>query len=164
LIVSDNLPKGVQGFAYLNGIWATEPRYAFSLALALRQSLVEVANVRQARDGQQTKMELVCQYLTGPHFRQRVAAIVEKFEEMRSDLEKERTAMTRHWAKREMQIRTVIETTSGMYGDLQGIAGKALQEIESLSLPMIENRSEDERSNAAEGRGAARAFQRNRLS
>lgn len=149
LIVSDNLPKGVQGFAHVDGIWVTEPRYAFPLALALRQSLVEVANARQARDGQQTKMELVYQYLTGPHFRQRVAAIVEKFEEMRSDLEKERTAMTRLWAKREKQMRCVIEATSGMYGDLQGIAGNALEEIESLALPMIENRSEEERSSAA---------------
>jgi hypothetical protein len=144
LIVSNNLPKGVHGFEHVDGIWVTESRYAFPLALALRQTLVEVANARQTREGQQTKMELVYQYLTGPHFRQRVAAIVEKFEEMRSDLEKERTAMTRIWAKREKQIRGVIEATAGMYGDLQGIAGKALEEIEALSLPMIENQSDEE--------------------
>jgi len=94
-------------------------------------------------------MELVYQYLTGPHFRQRVAAIVEKFEEMRSDLEKERTATTRLWAKREKQIRGVIETTSGMYGDLQGIAGKALGEIEALSLPMIDHRIDEQDRTAA---------------
>ena len=34
----------------------------------------------------------------------------------------------------------VIESTAGMYGDLQGIAGKALQEIEGLDLPMIEGK------------------------
>jgi hypothetical protein len=150
LIVSNNLPKGVYGFDHVEGVWVTESRSAFPVALALRQMLVEVANARQVREGQQTKMELVYQYLTGPHFRQRVAAIVEKFEEMRSDLEKERTAMTRIWAKREKQIRGVIEATAGMYGDLQGIAGKALEEIEALSLPMIEHRSaEDDRTVAA---------------
>jgi hypothetical protein len=42
------------------------------------------------------------------------------------------------WAKREQQIRGVIESTAGMYGDLQGIAGTALQEIEGIALPMIE--------------------------
>jgi hypothetical protein len=144
LIVSNNLPRGVHGFDHVDGVWVTESRCAFPVALALRQMLLEVANARQVREGQQTKMELVYQYLTGPHFRQRVAAIVEKFEEMRSDLEKERTAMTRIWAKREKQIRGVIEATAGMYGDLQGIAGKALEEIEALSLPMIEHRSEEE--------------------
>ena len=37
--------------------------------------------------------------------------------------------MTRLWAKREAQIHGVIESTVGMYGDLQGIAGKALQVV-----------------------------------
>jgi hypothetical protein len=40
------------------------------------------------------------QYLTGPRFRHRVEAIVEKFGEMQSDLEKERKAMQKSWAKR----------------------------------------------------------------
>ena len=35
-------------------------------------------------------MELVYQYLTVPRFRHRVEAIVEKFEDMQSDLDKER--------------------------------------------------------------------------
>lgn len=46
--------------------------------------------------------------------------------------------MTKLWAKREGQIRTVVEATAGMYGDLQGIAGKTLQEIEGLELKVIE--------------------------
>jgi hypothetical protein len=75
-------------------------------------------------------MELVYQYLTGPRFRHRVEAIVEKFEDMQADLERERKTMTRLWAKREEQIKGVIETTVGMYGDLQGIAGRTMQEIE----------------------------------
>lgn len=47
--------------------------------------------------------------------------------------------MTRLWAKREAQIRGVIEATAGMYGDLQGIAGNALEEFDGISLPMIED-------------------------
>lgn len=41
------------------------------------------------------------------------------------------------WAKREEQIRGVIDTTAGFYGDLQGIAGKSLQEIAGHSLPAL---------------------------
>jgi hypothetical protein len=144
VIVSSVVPKGVYGFDYIDGIWVTEPRYAFPVAIALRHMLVEVAGVRHAREGQQTKMELVYDYLTGSHFRQRVAAIVEKFEDMQNDLDKERVAMSRIWAKREKQIRGVIEATAGMYGDLQGIAGKALEEIDALALRMIDYR--DDRS------------------
>lgn len=138
LLVSNVLPKGVIAFDHIDGVWVAEPRCALPVAIALRQSLLEIAKVRSAADGQQTKMELVYDYLTGPRFRHRVEAIVEKFSDMQEDLEKERKMMTRQWAKREAQIRGVIESTVGMYGDLQGIAGKALQEIEALSVPLLE--------------------------
>jgi len=84
-------------------------------------------------------MEMVYQYLTGPRFRQRIQAIVEKFADMQEDLDRERKTMTRLWAKREEQIRGVVESTAGMYGDLQGIAGKTLQEIDGLDVKMIES-------------------------
>jgi len=137
VLVSQVLPKGVETFGLIEGVWVTNPRSAVAVALALRYSLIEIANARQASEGQQTKMELVYQYLTGPRFRHRVQAIVEKFTDMHDDLDKERKTMTRLWAKREEQIRGVIDATAGMYGDLQGIAGKTLQEIEGLSLPAL---------------------------
>lgn len=71
-------------------------------------------------------------------FRHRVHAIVEKFSDMMEDLEKERKTTTRLWAKREQQLRCAIESTAGMYGDLQGIAGKTLQEIEGLEIKLLE--------------------------
>jgi hypothetical protein len=82
-------------------------------------------------------MELVYTYLTGPTFRHRVEAMVEKFSDMREDLDRERRTMTRLWAKRESQIQGVLDATVGMYGDLQGIAGKALPEIAALELPLL---------------------------
>lgn len=143
LLISNALPKGVTAFDHVDGVWIAEHRCAIPVAIALRQSLIEIAKVRQAGDGQQTKMELVYEYLTGPRFRHRIEAIVEKFSDMQSDLDKERKATTRLWAKREAQIRGVVEATVGMYGDLQGIAGKALQEIEALSPPALEGPAYD---------------------
>lgn len=140
VLVSHALPKEIETFGHLNGVWITEPRFAMPLVIALRQTLIEVANTRHAQDGQGTKMELVYQYLTGPKFRHRVEAIVEKFSDMQADLDREKKAMTRLWAKREAQIQGVIESTVGMYGDLQGIAGRALQEIEGLEMPLIEEK------------------------
>jgi hypothetical protein len=142
LIVSNALPKGVHTFDRVDGVWVTESRCAIPVAIALRQSLIDIAAARQASEGQQTKMELVYQYLTGPRFRQRIEAIVERFSDMQSDLERERKAMTRLWAKREAQIRGVLEATAGMYGDLQGIAGKAFEEIDGIALPMIDNQAD----------------------
>ena len=146
LLVSEVLPKGVQSFDLIDGVWVAEPRCAMPLAMALRQALVDLTMARQAGEGQQTKMELVYQYLMGPRFKHRIEAIVEKFSDMHEDLEKERKQMTRMWAKREEQIRGVIESTAGMYGDLQGIAGRSLQEISGLSMPALGDGSEAEKA------------------
>jgi hypothetical protein len=134
VIISQVLPKEVETFGFVDGVWVAHPRVALPVAMSLRQTLIEVACARQASEGQQTKMDMVYQYLTGPRFRQRIQAIVEAFSSMREDLDRERKAITRQWAKREEQIDRVMQSTVGMYGDLQGIAGKTLQEIEGLEF------------------------------
>lgn len=139
IIVSQALPKDVETFEHIDGVWVTHPKAAIPVAVALRHSLVEVAMARSASEGQQTKMEMVYQYLTGPRFRHRVQAIVEAFSSMQEDLDKEKKAIMKQWAKREEQIERVMQATVGMYGDLQGIAGKTLQEIEGLSIEALEH-------------------------
>src|SRR6185295_16752534 len=134
VIISQALPKEVETFGLIDGVWIADPKIALPLALSLRQTLIEVASARQASEGQQTKMEMVYSYLTGPRFRQRVQAIVEAFSSMKEDLDREKKAIIRQWAKREEQIDRVMQATVGMYGDLQGIAGKTLQEIEGLEF------------------------------
>jgi hypothetical protein len=87
LIVSQALPKGLQGFDQIDGVWVTEPRCAVAVAIALRESLIALSAARLAGEGQQTKMELVYQYLTGPRFRHRIEAVVEHFSDMQADLD-----------------------------------------------------------------------------
>jgi hypothetical protein len=124
LIVSHALPKGLQTFDQIEGVWVTEPRCAVAVAIALRESLIALA--------------VMYQYLTGPRFRHRIEAVVERFTDMQADLDRERKTMMRLWAKREEQIRGVVESTAGLYGDLQGIAGRSLLEIDGLELPMLD--------------------------
>jgi hypothetical protein len=138
LIVSHTLPKGLQTFDYIDGIWVTDPKCAVAVAVALRESLLALSAARLAGEGQQTKMEMIYRYLTGPRFRHRIEAVVERFTEMQADLDRERKAMTRLWAKRQEQIHGVVETMAGLYGDLQGIAGRSLQEIDGLEVPLLD--------------------------
>ncbi len=147
VIVSHALPKGVETFELIDGIWVTHPRAALPVATILRQSLIDIGLMRQASTGQQTKTEMIYQYLTGPRFRHRVEAIVEAFSTLQEDLDKERKAIMKQWAKREQQIERVMNATVGMYGDLQGIAGKSLQEIEGLELKALPDDSESANNN-----------------
>lgn len=134
VLVSQALPDGVEAFDVIDGVWVAHPRVIIPVATILRNTLLQVCTAQLINEGQQTKAEMVYQYLTGPRFRQRVEAIVEAFSCMQEDLDKERKAIMKQWAKRSEQIERVMSATIGMYGDLQGIAGKSIQEIEGLSL------------------------------
>ena len=137
VLVSQALPDGIETFDVIDGVWVTHPRAILPVATILRHTLLQVSNARLISEGQQTKAEMVYQYLTGPRFKQRVEAIVEAFSSMQEDLDKERKAIMKQWAKRDEQIERVMNATVGMYGDLQGIAGKSIQEIEGLELPAL---------------------------
>jgi len=135
VLVSTVLPKDVDTFDQIDGVWIVHPRCILPIAMSLRNMLIEVTTARQAGEGQQTKMEMVYAYLTGPKFRLRVEALAEAFTSMNEDLFKEKKAVVKQWAKREEQINRMMGATVGMYGELQGIAGKTLGEIEGLALP-----------------------------
>lgn len=137
LILSQALPKEIETFDLIDGIWIAHPRCALPVAAALRKALIDMAALRGSQQGQQTKMEQVYEYLTGPRFKQRVEAVFEKFTDMRKDLDRERTFMQKQWSKRESQLLGVLESTSGLYGDLQGIAGRALPEIDDIETPLL---------------------------
>jgi hypothetical protein len=138
IVISQALPKEVEGFDLIENVWVAHPRFTVPLATVLRQSLIELATARKATEGQHTKMGMVYHYLTGPRFRQRVQGIVEAFSSMQDDLNKERRAIQKQWAKREEQLSRVMVATAGMYGDLHGIVGRTLQEIDGLNLKALE--------------------------
>jgi hypothetical protein len=137
VLVSQALPKGIDTFDIIDGVWVVHPRVVIPVATVLRQTLMQVSSARQASDDQQTKAELVYRYLTGSRFRQRVEAIVEAFTCMQTDLDRERTVIMKQWAKRQEQIERVIGATTGMYGDLQGLAGASISEIDGLDLEAL---------------------------
>jgi hypothetical protein len=89
LIVSQALPKGLQTFDLIDGVWVADPKCAIAVAVALRESLLALGAARLAGEGQQTKMEMIYGYLTGPRFRHRIEAVVERFTEMQADLDRE---------------------------------------------------------------------------
>ena len=64
-------------------------------------------------------------------------AVVEAFTAMRHDLDQERRAAERQWARRSRQIDAVTFNVSGMYGDLQGLV-PALPPIALLEVPEAE--------------------------
>ncbi|CAI3940656.1 Uncharacterized conserved protein [Commensalibacter communis] len=137
IIISHALPQNVETFECIEGVWVIHPKVILPVATLLRESLIQIHFARQSAKGQETKAGMIYDYLTGTRFRQRVEAIVEAFTSMQEDLNKEKKVITKQWAKREEQINRVMQSTIGMYGDLQGIVGQSLQEIEGLELDSL---------------------------
>lgn len=137
VIVSQAMPADVQHFNEVDGIWVSSLACTLPVATALRATLLQLAGQRRNADGQQTKSTLVYAYLTGPQFRGRIEAIAERWSEMQKDLADEKKATMKRWSKRESQLHTLIESTAGIYGDLQGIAGRDLAEIQALGDTLL---------------------------
>jgi hypothetical protein len=137
ILVTTSLPRGCTRFAIVDGVIVTDFACAAAVAGLVRANLFQLAQTRSAVINKDQKMELLYRYLSGVEFRQRVEAIVEAFERMREDLDQERSAAERQWAKRTKQIESVTFNISGMYGDLQGLV-PSLPSIERLELPAAE--------------------------
>jgi hypothetical protein len=121
----------------IDGVLVTDFTCAAPVAALLRSHLLQVAQARSAAANKGEKLELLHRYLSGVEFRHRVEAIVESFERMREDLDQERRAAERQWAKRTKQIESVTYNICGMYGDLQGLV-PSLPSISRLELPEAE--------------------------
>lgn len=136
-IVSQALPQDVKTFGCVDGVWVSRYDLAVPVAALLRYSIIAAHEAQVSSEGMHTKSELVYQYLSGPRFKQRIEAIIEAFTTMSDDLHREKKSIARAWAKREEQINRVVQSTAGMYGELQGIAGSSLSELKGLDFPQL---------------------------
>ncbi len=132
VIVTEALPADMTSFGLRDDIWVCTFAEFKALATLFRESLVRVGEVRIAQDNKGDKMKILYEYLTDIQFRQKIEAIVEAFRQMQDDLNKEKTQTYSRWARREKQIQQVVENTAGLYGDVRGIAGNAVKEIDAL--------------------------------
>lgn len=133
LVVTDP-PPGLESFMYKDGIWVVTRKMTTSLALALRYNLVKLNFEKLVNTGKNEKMEVLYGYITSMDFRHRIEAIVDAFGGMQEEIEREKRWFTTKWARQEKQLRRIVDNTQGLYGDLQGVIGKSLPEIQTLQV------------------------------
>lgn len=142
-IVTAAMPDGVDHIGECSNVWIANWTCVSGAALALRRVLIEAGQARLAADGRHSKMELVYSYLSGPEFRNRVQGLIEPYVEMEKDLQSEMRAWHSRLKKRRKQLDRAMMSMTGLYGDLQGIIGSSLKEIEGMDLLALAS-SEDE--------------------
>jgi hypothetical protein len=138
VIVSRELPEAARDMVCLEGVWVVRPRLAAPLASALRAAVLQVFAARRSAENQGEKMGRLYAFLTGVEFQNRIEAIVDNYNALQQEIEKEKRAAQIRWARQEKAIQAVIGNTYGLYGDLQGITGSELQ------IPLLEAAQEPE--------------------
>ncbi|MCL4338562.1 DUF2130 domain-containing protein [Patescibacteria group bacterium] len=145
VIITQILPDGINNFGIINNVWVGNFESVYGLSLVLRRSLLEITSAKYANINRQSKMDILYKYFTGVEFKQRLEAVLESYDAMKDDLEKEKRWFTLKWAKQDKNIRKVFDNLSGMYGDLQGMLGRSLPDVKGLDmLPSPDEKSADQ--------------------
>ena len=139
VIVSSVLPDGIHHFGIYRDIWVTDHDSVLPLTIALRAHMIELSKTRNSLKGKDEKMEVLYNYLISPEFKAKIENIVEAFQTMKDDLDREKRAMEKMWSSREKQLSRVIDNTARLYGDMQGLIGSKLGTVEYLELGGGEN-------------------------
>jgi len=139
VLVTTTLPREAEGpFSLIGDVWVVDWEVLRPIAEILRVFLMQTHQLKAANRGRTEKVELLYDYLCSSGFAQRVRAVVETFSAMRTDLQKEKSALQRAWAKREKQMERVTLNMYNVVGEIQAIAQEAVPElegIEELALP-----------------------------
>lgn len=135
VIVTEALPEGMTRFGEIEGVWICSFADFKSLAILLRSSLIRIGEVMSAQENRDSKMHLVYNYVTSIEFKQKLEGAFECYRDMQDDLNKEKALFASQWAKREKRLMRAMENLAALYGDVRGIAGGAVKEINGMELP-----------------------------
>ncbi len=143
VLVTTAMPKGVsESFCRMGDVWIVSPQVMRPVGETLRVILLESQRLKQVNTGRNEKMEQLYNYLASPQFAQRIRSMLESFETMRADLDAEKRAMQRIWAKRQAQIDRLTGSMTSVVGELQAIAQDQLSQLDDvLVLESIDDES-----------------------
>ncbi|WRB72897.1 DUF2130 domain-containing protein [Helicobacter pylori] len=134
VIVSEVLPKEMERMGLFEGVWVCSFEEFKGLSTVLREGVIQVSLAKKSQENKGDKVNLLYHYLTSSEFSMQVSAIIEGFEQLRAELEKEKNAMARIWKSREKQMEKVFEGTINMYGSIKGIMGNVIGQVKALEL------------------------------
>ena len=134
VIVTQTLPKDIQGCGLKDGIWVTDYPSAMTLIRTLRWGLVQVQLEKKVHQHAEQNAALLYGYVTSPEFRNRVVSIVKAHTNMREGIGKERRAMEKLWKLRETQIGIVEQNVMAVLGSIEGNSGHHLEGVGDLEL------------------------------
>lgn len=132
-IITQAMPNHIsQNIGNVSGIWVLTPEAVTPLSALLRKNLIDVAREKVVAVHKQTKAESLYDYVTSTAFTQNVERIVGVYLEMKAQIAKEAAASERNLKQRSTQVDMLLSGMSGIYGEMQGIAGSSMAPLTLL--------------------------------
>ncbi len=136
IIITEVMPKNVDDdMAQVDGVWVCKPKLAIILATLLRKGLLDAGRQKALAENRGTSAEALYNFVTSHEFIQQVEAMVETYQEMSLQIQKERIAYEKLWSQREKQTQKLFMSTANIVGSMQGYVGQAsMPRIKGLEL------------------------------
>lgn len=138
ILVTDVLPNEIKYYERQEGVWICSYSYTIVLAKVLREGILQIAIAKSSASHKDEKLQEIYDYITSETFRHKIEAHFESVKSLKEDLDMEKRAMERIWKKREVQIQRLDRSMSQMFGEIQGITGKALEAPKNLLIDKSE--------------------------
>lgn len=139
VIISNTLPKEAEsGMGLKDGVWVVNAALVLPLAEIIREKLREVAREKFIANNKDGDAEMLYAYITSHEFRQQIEAMLEVYQSMKEDIEKERRAFERIWSKREAQVGRLMKSATKVVGSIEGRVGSSMPQIKGLEFPELE--------------------------
>lgn len=127
-------PKPMERMGLYQGVYICTFQEFKGLCGILRQMIIDRAWAQKSQENKGDKIHELYDYLMGSEFAQEVENAFLTFREMQADLEREKQAMEKLWARRSKQIEKIARITARTRGSIEGIAGSAIAPIKALEL------------------------------
>jgi hypothetical protein len=135
VLITSVYPEKMDRMGFVDGIWVCSLSEFKGVVSLLRESLIRIHKVVLNEENKLDKMNLLYKYLTSNEFQMQLNNIVNGFIQMQKELDKEKRSLMASWKRRQKIIDGVLDSTTQMYGSLQGIAGNSsIIHIEALEL------------------------------
>lgn len=132
-IVTQAMPASVsETIGNVQGVWVVTPAAIRPLSMLLRRNLIDVAREKVVAAHKQDKAESLYDYVTSTAFSQNVERMVRVYLDMKAQIAKEAASAEKSYKQRNMQVDMLLSGITGIYGEMEGIAGSSLPPLTLL--------------------------------
>jgi hypothetical protein len=135
ILVTNTLPKDINKFGFIDGIWVCHYTAVADLVLALRFGLFKLQALSIVQQGRASKSELMYDYVMSEEFKNLFESVLEGVTKIRNTHEQEKIKMALLWKEREKSFEQILSNSLDFFGTLRGIAGNAIHQISTLETP-----------------------------